>query len=400
MTESNPLFLSIDGGGTKTKVTISTYSKSTSNQFKPQILSTAIHRSSNYSDLGIDSAIQSIHQATQKALSSLPIAYSTYLNRFKTSCPFTKIWAGLSGVDSPLDIKIMYNALSSLFLIDTSDSNVLEVSNDCDLLTGPIEFHYLESIHHSNPSKVCQGGIVLIAGTGSIVTAYIPKILEAESDPTKSVLQVAGRLGGYGYLIGDEGSAYDVGKRTIKSILEDLDSLNSKDNLSFNSMISKSTLIPMILNHFGVENLNDLLGSVYKLDKSKGETEHDRKIRISEVSRIVMQAAYPKNLDHQENQKGDEFALRIMQETGQELSKLLKKICQIHQLLPSQLVLSLGGGMWGYDEFQQLLIQLTHQDWDAQWGWIERVNEPDEVAAVTLVNRYIKTLESDASTPA
>lgn len=390
---TNPLFLTIDGGGTKTKVTISTYTTSSSqppDQNLPptiQILSTATHRSSNYSDLGIHSAIQSITQAVQIALQSLSLTWIP-----NTVSPFTRIWAGLSGVDSPTDIKIMHQAISELFALDpTSTSSDVEVSNDCDLLAGPIEFHYLES--KRSGSKVCQGGIVLIAGTGSIATAYTPH----HPHPNQSVsldsstgLRVLGRVGGYGYLIGDEGSAYDVGKRTMKAILEYSDTLdnNVKEHDALNLVISKSSLLPMILDHYGVQRLGDLLGSVYKLDQSKHETEHHRKIRVAEVSRLVMRAAFPPK-EHQ----ADGFALKIMQETGHELSQLLRKICVTHQLVPDQMVLSLGGGMWAYDQFRELLVQTTRQEWDAEWGWVERVNEPDETAAITLVNRYLKNID-------
>ncbi|KAH9818715.1 hypothetical protein DFH28DRAFT_888004 [Melampsora americana] len=397
MSQSNPLFLTIDGGGTKTKVTISTYSNHPQSQSHPpqfQILSTFTHSSSNPSDLGLNLALQSIHQATQTALSLLPKPYSISSEDQRT-CPFIKIWAGLSGVDSEEDIQIVHEALSVLFnLQDPVHSNdVLKVTNDCDLLTGPIETRYLDSIQTSSHSKVFQGGIVLIAGTGSIVTAYVPKDLnDRNSNSNESSLKVIGRLGGYGYLIGDEGSAYDVGKRTIRSILEYSDTLQSNPISTSHSIISKSNLIPMILNHFGIQTVHELLHSIYKLDFSKGETEHDRKIRISEICRLVMSLAFPIKKD----EKVDEFASKIIQETVEALSELLFRICQLHSLRPNHLVLSLGGGMWKDDRFKELFIDYTKETWDAQWGWVERVNEPDEMAAMSLVKRYLNTLESNS----
>lgn len=60
----------------------------------------------------------------------------------------------------------------------------LQITNDCALLAAGIELHG------------CKHGIVLIAGTGSVASAY-------KLDAGK--FQLLSREGGYGHLIGDEG---------------------------------------------------------------------------------------------------------------------------------------------------------------------------------------------------
>ncbi|KAG0142990.1 hypothetical protein CROQUDRAFT_96833 [Cronartium quercuum f. sp. fusiforme G11] len=372
------------GGGTKTKVTIAAPSPSSLSP-SVQILATGAHRSSNCSDLGIQFAVESIGHATLQALAKLPSHYPATSWTFHQPAPFMKIWAGLSGVDSQADVVAMKAALGELFGLGPQDEKVLVISNDCDLLSGSIEFHYRRSIEISSSYKPCDGGIVLIAGTGSIATAYVPSSFSAIDVPRESLLKVAGRVGGYGYLLGDEGSAFDVGRFTVKAVLEAADAgeLEVKLDRPLSSTIANSTLLPALLDHFGVHHVDDLLGAVYRLNKSAGQTEHDRKVRLAEVSRVVMRCAYPGD----PSVVGDQFALEVMAQTAKKLSVLLHEVCRIHNLKPERLVLCLGGGMWAYEAYKETVLRLTAESWGAEWGWVESVKEPDQVAATTLVRR-------------
>lgn len=273
----------------------------------------------------------------------------------------------------------MHAALTDLFGFEPG-SQRLVVSNDCELLTGPIEFHCL-ALHPT--SKQCEAGVVLIAGTGSIATAYRPA---HDNDPCNRHLTLVGRLGGYGYLLGDEGSAYFVGRQAVKTVLQasDRGELEAGTSTHPSSIIARSILLRAILEHFQVQTATDLLGAVYRLDKLAGQTEHDRKIRLAEVSRIVMRCAYPSDSD----QLGDQFAIQIMEETAGELSKLLAELCTLHQLQPQRTVLCLGGGMWAYEAFKELVLKITQERWGAQWAWVERVEDPDQMGAISLVRRH------------
>lgn len=87
-------------------------------------------------------------------------------------------------------------------------------------------------------------GIAVIAGTGSITVA-----LEVETDG--SVVQIA-RRGGHGYILGDDGSAYDVGRCAIRAAVDAFDSGKEVEE----------GLAGKIRWHFGVQETGELLGKV------------------------------------------------------------------------------------------------------------------------------------------
>ncbi|CAH7675202.1 hypothetical protein PPACK8108_LOCUS10177 [Phakopsora pachyrhizi] len=407
-------FLCIDGGGTKTKVTISGRSL-IGEPSEVMVLSRGSHRASNYTDLGLRSAMVSIAEATLEAIRRLKPQLLTrfresvgglddqknfldsYLSKEKplSSVPFSMIWAGLSGVDSQNDVHTMENELSELFGIEHVQlTSRLRVTNDCDLLSQPIEEQYRISLISERDSQrpICSGGIVLIAGTGSIAMAFKPK--KGSGSSTESfgsrLIETTGRLGGYGYLIGDEGSSFDVGRQTVKSIL------NWVDHQTGNFMASNqpemgdevddirdSRLLSDVLEHFEVAKPDDLLGAVYRLDPTLNQTEHDRKVRLAQVSRVVMGCAFPRG-----EGEADRFAVRMMNRSAEQLTGLLVKICEIHKLRASELVLCLGGGMYGFEEFKELLISVHGKISGSNFGWVKLVDEPDQVGALSLGNKH------------
>lgn len=412
--DDDELYLCIDGGGTKTNVSIAgRRSKRSSElgQFEGVILARGSHQSSNYTDVGLQSAILSIGEATIQALQALPDrpsltnAKSWNYQGFQSGhgsskpAPFSKIWAGLSGVDSDQDRVIIRDGLIKLFglsdlIIKPESENLrekfvddsfmspkLKVTNDCDLLSSPIELHYRS--HRKSNQRPCKGGIVLIAGTGSIATAFGPA-QGGKSQDQSDHLEALGRVGGYGYLLGDEGSAYDVGRQTIKQVLRLFDHQQQKeyhprhcqnqtDTRTDIDEIEQSDLVGFLLKQFRIDRLDNLLGSVYAI-----KDEHERKLRIAEVSRFVMGCAF-------RGDQPDRFAQRILEIAAKRLSELVSDLSELYNLKPEEMVLCLGGGMWAYDEFKKMVISTMKADWNADWGWIEIVDRPDQVAVLSLV---------------
>ncbi|PLW46698.1 hypothetical protein PCASD_03674 [Puccinia coronata f. sp. avenae] len=397
------LYLCIDGGGTKTSVSIA--GKSLENGGEVKILGTGQHRSSNHTGVGLEQAMVSIGEATLDALRRLPDeaeltcakswtyeGYGAAHGRAIQPAPFARIWAGLSGVDGPEDLRVLRPALASLFGLPPSphgdeDGLVLRVTNDCDLLSSAIERVYKTS--QSSPDDVqCQGGIVLIAGTGSIATAFGPKTLpDGNSGAGQSyVLEAVGRMGGYGYLLGDEGSAYYVGHQTIKDLLGFVDrhqeprsekdgqvaGTSRKPMGAHDTAIERSSLLGPVRAHFQIDRLANLMAAVYAI-----AAEHERKLKIAELSRLVMHAAF--------GAQPDAFARTILERAGERLSELVRDLCALHELKPPQMVLCLGGGMWSYPQFKLLVLDIMRTQWDAHWGWVETIDQPDQLAAISLV---------------
>jgi len=152
-----------------------------------------------------------------------------------------------------------------------------------------------------NPEGYC-----LIAGTGSIALG-------------RSQAGVLARSGGFGYLLGDEGSAAWTGRTAIARTLR---SLEGRD--------ISTGMLPLILEASGLTESNDLIKYVH----------HDAdKAKIASLAPVVTQAA----------RKGDPLALDILYIGAEELALLVKSVIdQSPWIKRKELVLA--GGVMEHDE--------------------------------------------------
>lgn len=119
-------------------------------------------------------------------------------------------------------------------------------------------------------------GALVISGTGSIV---IGRNEEVED-----------RVGGYGNLLGDEGSGYDIARKMIKS------TLNAQDESREFSELEEKVLA------FGdFDSVTDIVKFVYASSKDK----------IAELSMVAVELA----------EEGNTEAIQIFEEAGQDLGK-------------------------------------------------------------------------------
>ncbi|CAK9297883.1 unnamed protein product [Gordionus sp. m RMFG-2023] len=116
------------------------------------------------------------------------------------------------------------------------------------------------SINHDTDGSIFtasnEGGIVLIGGTGSAAQLYYPPEAGLVGDLDKF------RIGGWGYLLGDEGSAYWVSLKAIKTIY------NHNDKLV--TCFYSTQKVETLMNHyFKIQHPDDILKYFYKnFDKS------------------------------------------------------------------------------------------------------------------------------------
>jgi N-acetylglucosamine kinase-like BadF-type ATPase len=121
-------------------------------------------------------------------------------------------------------------------------------------------------------------GVVLIAGTGSI--AY-----------GRNARDEAARAGGWGYILGDEGSGYWIGRHALRAVMRESDGRGQA-----------TALTPLVLAHFGIARAQDLVHAVYEGPLRPSE--------IAAVAAAVQEAAAG----------GDELALQVLAVGARELA--------------------------------------------------------------------------------
>lgn len=144
-------------------------------------------------------------------------------------------------------------------------------------------------------------GILLYAGTGSVAYAI---------DEKGEIHQI----GGWGYLLGDEGAGYWIGREAIRHALY---LIESKGNAS------PGSLGDLILKEINANDWNSVKSFVYSQDRSA----------IAALSRVVDQAA----------SKGDKSAIEILNRAAGYLAELIDRIDQ--SLLRKSLPIKFTGGI-------------------------------------------------------
>ena len=207
----------IDGGGTKTICLLMDENKI--------VLGRGEAGPSNYQTLGIETAKRSIQLAIEQAILSANIKVDRHFN-IKAIC------LGLAGVGRPRDIEIVQFFVQNLQLTHDLPINQLwqprniVVCSDCAIaLVG--------GIGHDS-------GIAVISGTGSIVFG-------------QNRLGETKRVGGWGYLLGDEGSGYDIAIRGLQAALK-----------FYDGRADCTTLAEKFQVYLGLKNLEELVEVVYR----------------------------------------------------------------------------------------------------------------------------------------
>lgn len=149
-----------------------------------------------------------------------------------------------------------------------------------------------------------MSGVILIAGTGSIIVG-------------KDLNGNIHRVGGFGRLIGDEGSGYSIGRKGLNAVSKQFDGRG------------KSTLISKYLeDKFEINSAEKLITEIYR-----------NNFDIASFAPVVISAA----------ERNDETALKILDEELREISGFVSSIQQ--KLKVTKFKLSLIGSLITKDNF-------------------------------------------------
>lgn len=345
------LYLCVDCGGSKTSAVIC--------DATGKIVGRALGGPSNFAYLSLDAFIMAVKMTVSSALKTCNDLPSDDLPPVNNS-PFAAAWFGVSGVDSPAAIATITPALSTLLNIPQGPR--LSVANDTHLLAAPVRMY--PDISHA---------VAVIGGTGAIAVSF------RESN---GILEELGRVGGWGWILGDEGGGFHVGRETIRQILME------HDRATVGGLVpTESVLISQILNRFGITDIMEVLTVIHLPDPTSTQSLSPdslphllmpREKRLSSLAPLVFAAAF---------EEGDVLALNILRICANHLAS------QISILLSDDTnsapravnardsVVSFGGSLVGVPQYRKMVL-----DDLAQRGHIFRyVDFVDDAAAVGAV---------------
>lgn len=270
--------LGVDGGGSKTLAVVV--------NARGEEVGRGLAGSANYHTVGLETAVEHIFTAVSQATRSAQL-----------QLPLYTAWLGLAGVDRQGDLDLFLPHLRTL-------ARTVQITNDAELLLAGL----------GRPV-----GVVLIAGTGSIALG-------------RDAAEHRARAGGWGHILGDEGSGYAIAQQAMQAAVRAADGRGPQ-----------TMLLERILQHWDIIQVDQLISKVYN--------EPD-KARIASLSSLVLLSA----------RAGDQVAATIVQQAAQELAIAVRAVCQALEFPQGEIPLALGGGLLIHeaDFCTQVIQQIRH----------------------------------------
>jgi N-acetylglucosamine kinase-like BadF-type ATPase len=206
------LLLGVDGAGQTTQAVIATGGG--------EILGRGLGPPSNYHRVGIDNARRALSTAIEGALAAAHRS-SDDRNRSWAQAGIAAACFGLAGVNGPAD-----EAVFASWLRELGGTFKFKFINDSEMILGG-----------GTPDG---WGVALISGTGSVCLGRT-----AEG-------RVA-RVGGWGHLLGDEGSGYQMALEALKLATQAADGRGGSQSI-----------LRAALNHWRVNEAKDLIPVIYE----------------------------------------------------------------------------------------------------------------------------------------
>jgi N-acetylglucosamine kinase-like BadF-type ATPase len=270
------LYAGFDGGGTRTTCVLCDPEGS--------VLGGGFGGRSNYHNTGVPRALASLKRSFAGALeqSGMGDDHMTLEACF-----------GLAGLDSPKDMAIMKRAIGSMRLAPGEENGRRDDLVENDWRTAVAG------------AFIDEPGVALIAGTGCVAAA--------QRDGGRKVV----RVGGWGHIVDDRGSAYDIGRDALYAAMRDYDGRGPK-----------TRLLKLIMQKLEVDEPQGIIARVYAEQMPVSE--------IASLSILVSKAA----------EDGDEVASTILSEKGRILGELVVSAASRLRMLNTPFGVSLNGGVF------------------------------------------------------
>ena len=267
------LYAGFDGGGTRTTCVLC--------DSEGSVLGVGYGGRSNYHDTGVPKAVASLKRSFEGALAR---------SKMTKHSGSLEACFGLAGLDSPKDMETMSRAIRSMALGPSPRKNDLVVNDWRTAVAGAF---------------IDDPGVALIAGTGCVAAA--------QCDRGRKVV----RVGGWGHIVDDRGSAYDIGREALYAAFRDYDGRGPK-----------TMILQLIMRRLKVREPQGIIARVYAERMSVPD--------IASLSAIVSEAA----------DRGDAVALKILGERARILGELVVSAASRLGMLNSAFGVSPHGGVF------------------------------------------------------
>jgi N-acetylglucosamine kinase-like BadF-type ATPase len=270
--------IGIDGGGTKTDCAIADLSG--------KIIHQTTGKPSNFLVIGVEEAIENVFALIEENLFALEGDFADV----------KQIVIGVAGAGREEDAKLLEKSFKDYADQERIHFKGVKVLSDAHI-----------ALEGAFPNSA---GCILIAGTGSILFG-------------KDEKGTIHRVGGFGRLIGDEGSGYSIGRKALNAVSK------ASDGRGEETMISD--LLDAKMNHNTSKNI---INKVY-----------NEKLDVASVAKIVIQAA----------EEGDPIAEDILDEEADELVLHIRSL--IDKIHTSNLNVAFSGSLIDNKNFYSDLLK-------------------------------------------
>jgi N-acetylglucosamine kinase-like BadF-type ATPase len=270
--------IGIDGGGTKTDCAIADLSG--------KIIHQSAGRPSNFLVIGVEEAVENLFALIEENLFALEGDFSDV----------KQIVIGVAGAGREEDAMILEKGFKDYADLEGIHFKGVKVLSDAHI-----------ALEGAFPNSA---GSILIAGTGSILFG---------KDETGNIH----RVGGFGRLIGDEGSGYSIGRKALNAVSKAFDGRGEE------------TLISELLDaKMNSEASKNIINKVYK-----------EKLDVASVAKIVIEAA----------EEGDPIAEDILDKEANELILHIRSL--INKIQTDKLNVAFSGSLIDNKNFYSDLLK-------------------------------------------
>ena len=302
-------YIGIDGGGTKTKAVLTDENLT--------VIGEEIGNASNFLVFDLQDVAKSVYNLINK------VCTKTNINRNEVEA----ILIGTAGAGRKEDARKLVKATLDFAKSQNSILNNFYVESDARI-----------ALEGAFSGKI---GSILIAGTGSIMFG-------------KDYNNNIHRVGGFGRILGDEGSGFHIGRSGLNAGAKEFDGRG--ENTSITSLLKSK---------FNISSSEQLISEIYK-----------NNFDIPQVAPLVIEAA----------ENGDETCINIL---NFEIKELIKHISAMREKLETKILpLSLIGGTITTDNFYAKLFKKEVY----KLGNVKLSNPelPPEMGAILLAQNYKK----------